>query len=94
MSPEIREEKATGPPLRVLCVDDNHDIADSEAHLLQLVGFEARACYSGAEALAEAPAFLPGVCLIDLSSMPEMDGAEGWRVACASCPILRWSWWP
>ena len=75
MSPEIREEKTTGPRLCVLCVDDNHDIADSEAHLLQLVGFEARACYSGAEALAEAAVFLPGVCLIDLN-MPEMDGDE------------------
>jgi len=58
-----------------LCVDDNRDVADSEAELLCLVGFEARACYDGPSALVEAAAFLPGVCLIDLN-MPEMDGDE------------------
>lgn len=64
-----------GPPLRVLCVDDNHDVADSETDLLMVVGFDARACYSGAEALAEAARFLPSVCLIDLN-MAGMDGDE------------------
>jgi CheY-like chemotaxis protein len=63
------------PPLRVLCVDDNRDVADSEALLLRVVGFEARACYTGDAALAEAAAFLPAVCLIDLD-MPGMDGCE------------------
>ena len=63
------------PPLRVICVDDNHDIADSEADLLHAHGFDARACYSGASALREAAAFQPCVCLIDLN-MPEMDGDE------------------
>jgi DNA-binding response OmpR family regulator len=59
--------------LRVLCIDDNHDVADSTADLLQFAGFEARACYSGASALSEAATFLPGLCLIDLN-MPGMDG--------------------
>ncbi len=63
------------PPLRVLCVDDNPDVADSEAMLLRTVGFEARACYGGAEALGLAESFRPGVCLIDLS-MPGMAGDE------------------
>ena len=63
------------PPLRVLCVDDNRDVADSEADLLRAVGFDARACYDGASALAEAETFLPSVCLIDLN-MPGMDGDE------------------
>jgi DNA-binding response OmpR family regulator len=48
-------------------------VADSTADLLQFVGFEARACYSGTSALSEAAAFLPGLCLIDLN-MPGMDG--------------------
>jgi len=43
--------------------------------LLRITGFDARACYCGADALAEAVAFLPGVCLIDLN-MPGMDGDE------------------
>jgi FixJ family two-component response regulator len=42
-----------GPPLRVLCVDDNRDVADSEAELLAAAGFQARACYCGEDALAQ-----------------------------------------
>lgn len=62
-------------PPRVLCVDDNHDVADSEADLLNVVGFDARPCYDGASALREAADFRPCVCLIDLN-MPGMDGDE------------------
>ncbi|WP_088256978.1 response regulator [Fimbriiglobus ruber] len=65
----------TPPATRVLCVDDNRDVADSEADLLRIVGFVALACYSGASALSEAPAFRPTLCLIDLN-MPGMDGDE------------------
>ncbi len=63
------------PLLRVLCVDDNHDVADSEVILLQAYGFDARACYGGASALREVVSFRPCVCLIDLH-MPGMDGDE------------------
>lgn len=62
-------------PLRVLCVDDNPDVADSTADLLRMVGFDARACYGGPAALALADQFSPDVCLIDLN-MPGMDGDE------------------
>ena len=58
---------------RMLCIDDNIDVADSTVDLLQTVGYDARACYSGASALALASSFRPGVCLIDLN-MPGMDG--------------------
>jgi two-component system OmpR family response regulator len=61
------------PPLRVLCIDDNRDLADSETLLLQAIGFEARACYDGPTALAVAARFRPSVCLIDLN-MPGMTG--------------------
>ncbi|MCE9563146.1 MAG: response regulator [Planctomycetes bacterium] len=61
--------------LRVLCVDDNHDLADSEGLLLQIVGFEVRVCYDGATALQIAESFQPCVCLLDLN-MPGMDGDE------------------
>lgn len=63
------------PPLRVLCVDDNSDVADSAAELLRIVGFDARACYCGKSALEEAATFRPVVCLIDFD-MPGMDGDE------------------
>jgi two-component system, OmpR family, response regulator len=61
--------------VRILCVDDNHDLADSEALLLELVGYEARACYDGTSALKLAETFRPCICLIDMN-MPGMDGDE------------------
>ncbi len=61
--------------LRVLCVDDNRDVADSEAMMLDIHGYDARACYSGPAAVLEAAAFGPDVCLVDLD-MPGMDGCE------------------
>ncbi len=66
---------ATDPRPRVLCVDDNPDVADSAAELCRLVGFDARACYGGHSALEVATEFRPDVCLLDLN-MPEMDGDE------------------
>src|SRR5688572_30235226 len=78
---ETRPVIPTSPPLpvgctpRVLCVDDNPDQADSEALFLRALGFEARACYGGRDALVLAGAFLPDVCLLDVS-MPGMEGDE------------------
>lgn len=63
------------PILRVLCVDDDHDTADSEAAVLELYGYEAAVCYGGAAALAEALRFGPDVCLVDYN-MPDMNGCE------------------
>ncbi|HEX3148608.1 MAG TPA: response regulator [Gemmataceae bacterium] len=63
------------PPFRVLCVDDNHDCADSLALLLQVMGFETRTCYDGRCALVANQTFRPGICFIDLN-MPGMDGDE------------------
>lgn len=66
---------SSGPPPRILCVDDNHDVADSAAELLQMHGYNARACYDGPAALALAEVFAPDICMIDLN-MPGMDGDE------------------
>jgi CheY-like chemotaxis protein len=56
-------------------VDDNPDHADSEALFLRILGFEARACYGGRDAIILAGAFLPDVCLLDMN-MPGMEGDE------------------
>ncbi|MBA4066971.1 MAG: response regulator [Isosphaera sp.] len=64
-----------GSLLKVLYVDDNQDLADTAVDLLRLVGFDARACYSGRDALAVAAEFRPSICLLDLN-MPGMDGDE------------------
>jgi CheY-like chemotaxis protein len=61
--------------IRVLCVDDNRDIADSEAMLLSLFGFETLACYDGYQAIAEGIKFRPDAYLVDLN-MPGIDGCE------------------
>ncbi|QDU19525.1 response regulator [Urbifossiella limnaea] len=60
---------------RVMCVDDNRDLADSEVMLLRTHGYDARACYDGPGAIRLAATFRPTVCLIDLN-MPGMDGDE------------------
>lgn len=73
--PHRRLPTADARFLRILCVDDNRDLADSEALLLEIVGFEATACYDGDSALSLIPVFRPAVCLIDLN-MPRMCGDE------------------
>lgn len=66
----------TGEPvLRVLCVDDNPDIADTLGVLLDLAGYEARVCYDGPSALTVAEQFRPDAAILDLM-MPGMDGIE------------------
>jgi CheY-like chemotaxis protein len=69
------QSKEPVPLLRILCVDDNQDAADSLAAILELMGYEVRACYDGMSAMEVAQAFLPNVCFLDLN-MPGMNGLE------------------
>jgi CheY-like chemotaxis protein len=59
--------------VRVLCADDNRDLADTTGELLRRAGYEVRVCYDGADALAAAEEFDPDVCVLDLN-MPEVPG--------------------
>ncbi|MCC2667545.1 MAG: response regulator [Armatimonadetes bacterium] len=59
--------------MRILVVDDNRDATDTLIDLLVAYGFDARGCYSGSEALAEALAFSPDLFILDLA-MPGLDG--------------------
>jgi CheY-like chemotaxis protein len=74
-TPQTDSDKNAIPPamLRVLCVDDYHDSADTLAALLRIYGCEVRVCYDGASALELEYSFRPDVCVLDLS-MPGMDG--------------------
>ena len=65
----------TSPPLRVLCVDDHPDTAESLGTLLALNGYEVETATDGEAALARAPRFKPQVCLLDIT-MPGIDGNE------------------
>ncbi len=72
---------ATGsvqPPLsgrRVLVVDDNKDVAESLANMLQIGGHEIRTAHSGSAALDAARPFNPEVVFLDIG-LPGMSGYE------------------
>lgn len=63
------------PIRKILVVDDNRDAADSLAAILRVEGHEARAAYSGAEAVLTAEEMKPDVVLLDIQ-MPEMSGYD------------------
>ena len=73
-----KDPASTALAKRALVVDDNADVADSLAMLLQSFGVDARACYGGAEALAKLKEFKPDIAFLDLG-MPEMDGYQAAR---------------
>jgi PAS domain S-box-containing protein len=83
--PATHEEAATTaeePPaaqpaagMRVLVVDDQRDVADSIAMLIEHVGHHARAIYDGHAALEASRAQPPDVMFVDVG-MPGMTGYE------------------
>lgn len=62
-------------PLRVLCVDDHVDTAESLGTLLSLNGYHVETATDGEAALARAPGFRPQACVLDIT-MPGIDGNE------------------
>lgn len=61
--------------LRLLVVDDQRDSADTLARLLQALGHEVRAAYTGHGALSEAETFQPDALFLDIG-LPDLDGIE------------------
>src|SRR5262249_15776824 len=72
-SEEHTHSKPSG--IRILVVDDNHDVADSLALWLEWSWFEVRVAYEGNEALRIASDFRPDGIVLDIG-MPGMDGYE------------------
>jgi CheY-like chemotaxis protein len=72
-----RVHQVLSPPslLRVLCVDEPPDTADSFAAVLVAHGFVARASYDGPAALVVSAGFAPDACVFDLG-MPGLDGVD------------------
>jgi CheY-like chemotaxis protein len=68
-------EQETVAAHRVLVVDDDKDVADTLAMLLECLGAETRVAYSGAAALVATDEFRPELAFLDLG-MPDMDGYE------------------
>lgn len=71
-------------PFDVLIVDDSHDVADSMAELLDLIGFRSRAVYSARDALEAVRQAAPLCVLLDVK-MPDMDGLDLARALRAQC---------
>lgn len=61
--------------LRVLIVDDNHDSAEMERHMIELWGYRTEAAHDGEDALVKAAAFAPHVVLLDIG-LPKLDGFQ------------------
>jgi two-component system CheB/CheR fusion protein len=75
-SPQLPARAAAlpeGPRRRVLVVDDNLDIAESLALVLEESGHEVRMAHSGPSALEIAESFCPQVVLLDIG-LPGIDG--------------------
>ena len=65
----------TQPRLRLLVVDDNVDMAESLAMLMQAAGHDVQTAHSGAGAVSAASDYRPDVVLLDIG-LPEIDGFE------------------
>ena len=80
----------SGPPIRVLIVDDDYYVRDSLAeHLAQAPGIlVAGTCSDGREALAVAGSHQPDVILMDIR-MPVLDGIEATRAIHSIAPATR-----
>lgn len=76
-SPEspTHPEQVQGPPLRVLVVDDNFDVAQTLAVLLKSCGHKVEVAYDGPTALEAARTYRPNLILLDIG-LPGMDGFE------------------
>jgi PAS domain S-box-containing protein len=61
--------------LRIMVVDDQPDIANSVASLLQISGYDVRTCYDGPSALNASLTDRPDVMIVDVG-MPGMTGYE------------------
>jgi CheY-like chemotaxis protein len=63
-------------PLRVLCVDDNEDAADTLGQMLTMAGHDVAVCHDGASAINVVDdGFRPDVAILDIT-MPGIDGCQ------------------
>lgn len=73
---EVRPRQEAGVAARrLLVVDDNLDVAQSFASILELLGHEVQTTFDGPHALAQAATFEPHLAFIDIG-LPGMDGYE------------------
>jgi len=84
---------ATPPKRKVLVADDEQVIANTLAIILNQAGFDARAVYSGEDALQALDTFLPDMLITDVI-MPGITGIEvgiAVRTRLPQCNVLLFS---
>jgi PAS domain S-box-containing protein len=69
------QSKFSRTPLRVLVVDDNHDMVSGLARLLRMQGHDVQVAYDGQTAIELASEIRPDVILLDIG-LPGMSGYE------------------
>lgn len=74
-APAVRDDTHAATGRRVLVVDDDPDVADSTAVLLELEGNQVAVAPTGEDALKQLPLFHPDVVLLDIG-LKGMDGFE------------------
>jgi two-component system CheB/CheR fusion protein len=62
---------------RILVCEDEHDLADQLAEMLELHGYEARVCHDGPSALQQAARWRPTAAIIDIG----LPGTTGYALA-------------
>lgn len=70
-----RDGSATGPPARILVVDDEPSITDLVATVLRYEGFEVRTADTGRRALEAVTDFRPHLLILDIM-LPDLDGFQ------------------
>ena len=78
----MTDDLTPATPLRVLCVDDHPDTAESLGTLLSLYGHEVALANDGEAALALAAGFAPQACVLDITCR----GSTGTNWPAASGP--------
>jgi PAS domain S-box-containing protein len=76
---EPAKPTAKGQPVRLLVIDDDHDVADSLGMLMESFDAEVRVAYDGISGVDIAAEFQPAIAMIDIR-MPMTDGYETARL--------------
>lgn len=77
----------------VFVVDDNHDLAESLALLLEIDGYHVHTFFTGDSALEAAPGLHPAAGILDID-MPGMNGlelAKGMRAALPTALLVAYT---
>ncbi len=61
--------------MRVLVVEDSHDVSDMLIEVIQLIGHQTLQAFDGQSAIEMADAYVPDVMLLDIG-LPDMSGLD------------------